>query len=121
VRVAVAPQGYRERGGTELSAIVAGYDASPESELALESAWELARATGAPLKIVSVAQPPPIIYGKSGGASGGWNALKETIAEETRARLERAQASVPDDIPADAEMITGDPAEALADAANAPG
>lgn len=119
--VAVAPQGYRESGTRELSAIVVGYDGSPESELALESACELTRATGAPLKLVSVAQPPPIIYGKSGGASGGWNALKETIEEGTRARLERAQASVPDDIPAGAELITGDPAEALADAGKAPG
>ena len=119
--VAVAPRGYGESGGTGLSAIVVGYDASPESELALESACDLARATGAPLKLASVAQPPPIIYGKSGAASGGWNALKEAIEDETRSSLERARTSVSGDISAQAEMITGDPTEALADAAKAPG
>ena len=42
--VAVAPSGYRDGAAEGVSAILVGYDGSPESKLALESACDLARA-----------------------------------------------------------------------------
>jgi nucleotide-binding universal stress UspA family protein len=119
--VAVAPSGYRDRAAEPMSAIILGYDGSPESKLALESAFELARAHDTPLRLVTVAEPPPIVVGKSGGAGGGWHALKESIEEEARAQLEAARSSAPDDVAVEATLVSGEPVAALADAAKEPG
>lgn len=119
--VAVAPRGYRDRAAEPVSAILVGFDGSPESKLALDSAYDLSRASGAPLRLVTVAGPPPIVVGKSGGASGGWQALKEALEVEARAQLETARAAAPDDITVEAKLVTGEPVQALADEASAPG
>ena len=119
--VAVAPRGYRDRAAEPVSAIVVGYDGSPDSKLALESACGLARAHDVPLRLVTVAEPPPQIYGKGGRASGGWHALKESIEEEARAQLEAARSTTPADVTVEAALVSGEPVAALADAAKAPG
>jgi nucleotide-binding universal stress UspA family protein len=118
--VAVAPSGYR-RTAQPVSAIVVGYDGSPESKAALESAYELARATSAPVRPVIAAAPPTPVYGKGGGTSGGWSALKEAIETESRAEVETAAASAPDDVTVEPKVVSADPVEALADEARAPG
>lgn len=119
--VALAPSGYRNRAAEPVSAVLIGYDSSPESKLALESAYDLARAHDAPLRLITVAEPPPMVFGKSGGASGGWHALKEGLEDEARAQLEAARSSAPDDVAVEATLVTGEPVAALADAAKAPG
>jgi len=119
--VAIAPRGYADQPDRGVSAVVVGYDASPESRLALEAAHEIARASAAPLKLVSVAEVPTIVVGKSGGANYGWAALKEAVEEQVRAQLEEARAAVPDDVNVEAKLVSGNAAEALADAAKAPG
>jgi nucleotide-binding universal stress UspA family protein len=68
--VAIAPRGYRERA--ELTTITVGFDGSEDAALALNDAVELGRATAAGLRIVAVAEPPPIVYGKGPGARAGW-------------------------------------------------
>ena len=119
--VAIAPRGYSDHAERGISSIVVGYDGSPESRLALEAAYELARARSAPLKLISVAEPPAIVIGKSGGANYGWEALKEAVEEQVRTRLEEAREAAPDDIKVEATLVSGHPAEALADVAKAPG
>jgi len=119
--VAVAPSGYRDGAAEPVSDILVGYDGSPESKLALEAAYDLARAYDAPVRLIAVADPPPIVVGRSGGATGGWHALKEELEAEARAQLEAARSSAPDDVTVEATLITGEPAAALADAAKAPG
>ena len=119
--VAIAPRGYADRPDHGVSAIVVGYDGSAESQLALDAGYELARASGAPVKLVAVAEPPAIVYGKSGGANYGWEALKETVEEQVRARLEDAANGFPDDIDVEPTLVSGEAVEALADAAKAPG
>jgi nucleotide-binding universal stress UspA family protein len=116
--VAIAPRGYREHAH-EISAITAGFDGSAESRLALMAASELAAATGAKLKLISVAEPPVIGTGKAG--TGGWHALKEAIEEQTRDQLAEARDSVPDGIEVEATLISGDPVEALISAAERSG
>jgi nucleotide-binding universal stress UspA family protein len=119
--VAIAPRGYADQSDRGISTIAVGYDGSPESQLALEGACELTRASGASLKLVSVAQPPDIVIGKSGGANYGWEALKETVEEQVGAQLEEARKALPDDINVEATVASGEPADALADVAKAPG
>jgi nucleotide-binding universal stress UspA family protein len=119
--VAVAPRGYRNRKHEQLSTIVLGYDGLPESELAIEPAIELARATGAVLEIVAVVEPPAIVVGKGGGANIGWRELRDAIEEEMGQRLEAARALIPDDVTVELKLIEGKPADVLAERAQTPG
>jgi nucleotide-binding universal stress UspA family protein len=118
---AVAPSGYRDRTAETLSTVVVGYDGSPESRLALESACDLARAAGARLLLVAAAEPPPVVYGKSGGMTGGWAALKEELERELREQLDAAKASLPADVSVETKVADDEPAPALANEARAPG
>lgn len=117
--VGIAPRGYRERAENGITAIAVGFDGSEESGEALATACRLASETGAKLKLVAVAVTPPIGTGK--GGAGSWHALVEAIQDETRERLAEARSSVPDDIDAEASLISGDPVDALKNVAEAPG
>jgi nucleotide-binding universal stress UspA family protein len=108
--VAIAPRGYREYAH-EINATAAGFDGSAESGLALMAASDLAAATGAKLKLISVAEPPVIGTGK--GGTGGWHALKDAIEGQTRDQLAEARETVPDGIDVEATLVSGDPVEAL--------
>jgi nucleotide-binding universal stress UspA family protein len=109
--VGIAPGGYRERGGEEIDHVAVGFDGSVEASQALTAAAALAAATGAALKLVSVAVPPPIGTGK--GGTGGRDALVEAIEEGMRERLAEARNAVPEGIDVESTLITGDPVEAL--------
>ena len=117
--VGIAPHGYRARSDEGIEHVAVGFNGSTESGEALLAAAQLAGATGATLKLISVAVPPPIGTGK--GGAGGWHALLEAIEEETREQLNEARGAVPEGIDVDAAVISGDPVEALASAGDAPG
>lgn len=119
--VGIAPSGYRDHAEHGIAAVAVGCDGSAESGLALEEAVELAHGTGAKLKLVSVAEPPPIVAGKGGGPNQGWHELKKAIGEEMRERLRDARETVPKDMDADAILVSGDPVEALTNVATEPG
>ena len=112
--VGLAPRGYAERTAA-LARVIVGYDGSEESALALEAASELARQLGTKLKVMAVAEPPPLGPGR--GGSAGWEVLEETVEQIMRERLDEAMERVPEGIEADAVLTRGDPAEALSDAA----
>lgn len=118
--VAIAPRGYSQ-AQPGISSIVVGYDGSPESQLALESACELARASDAPLKLVSVPEPPDVTLAATGGISYGWEALKDALEEQARQRLDEARTSIADDLQVEATLVSGAPADALAEAASGSG
>jgi nucleotide-binding universal stress UspA family protein len=115
--VAVAPHGYAGRVPGAIAEVAIGFDGSAEADIALAEAIELARVSGAPLKVISVAEPPPIIYGKSGGANEGWQALMEEIEKTTRERLDEALQSIPDDVRVSATLAKGKAASSLAEIA----
>jgi nucleotide-binding universal stress UspA family protein len=115
--VAIAPHGYAGRAPSGIAEITVGFDGSPEASRALTDALELASASGATVKLAVVAEPPPIIYGKGGGPNYSWHALKEDLREVMRERLDKAMASIPDDVRVEAELIEGHAEAALADMA----
>lgn len=88
--VAIAPRGYRDRAPGTLGPITVGFDGSEESGLALQDAIELAGASGVEIKLVAVAQLPPIVYGKGGGSGGGYQELEQAIEEHLRTELDEA-------------------------------
>lgn len=111
--VAIAPHGYAADADPRLEEIVVAYDGSPEAQMALEDAIALVRPSEALLKLVTVAESPVISYGKGGGSSQGWHALKERVEEMMRERLERATASIPDDVRLESVLVNDEPATAL--------
>jgi nucleotide-binding universal stress UspA family protein len=117
--VGIAPRGYRERSGEGIDHVAVGIDGSAEAGHALMAASALAAATGATLKLVSVAVPPPIGTGK--GGAGSWHALVEAIEERTREELAEARNAVPEGIDVEGSLISGEPVEALRSAGEAPG
>ena len=119
--VAIAPRGYAEQPEPCVATIVVGYDGSPESRLALEEACQLARASGASLKLVTGAEPPTVSLAATGGASYAWAELEKTAKEKAQRLLDEGGASVADDIPVDATLVQAPAADALAEAASAPG
>ena len=116
--VAVAPRGYQDRSAVGITAIVVGFDGSAESGLAVMTGWELARRTGARLKLVSVAVPP---IGAAMRAELDPRRLPEAIGAQLRTSLAEARRTVPEDIEVEATLITGDAAAALKDMAGRPG
>jgi nucleotide-binding universal stress UspA family protein len=116
--VALAPRGYRDHAPRELGALTVGVDGSDESGLALRAAISLAEASGAGLRLVAVAVPPPVLRGGRGAGRGpGYEALKDAIEDQMREQLSAAAASIPDEVSATATLVSGDPAERLVEAA----
>ena len=117
--VGVAPRGYRERAGKDITAIAVGFDGSSESGLALTTAIELASRTEAKLKLVSVVEVP--VVSPAMGGTGGWHALKDVIEQQMREQLTEARNTVPDGIEVEATLIGGHPADTLVNVASTPG
>jgi nucleotide-binding universal stress UspA family protein len=115
--IAIAPQGYADRAPSQIKELAVGFDGSPESAMALQDAFDLARASGAKVRLVTVAEPPPIVYGKSGGPDYSWHALKEDLKAVMRERLDAALASAPDDLQVEGSLLEGHAETALPDAA----
>jgi len=112
--VAIAPAGYAEREPAPLAAIGVAFDDSDESRVALEGAADLARRTGATLRIITAHQP---LVAAALAAPGtiSLEPLDEQLREERRAALDAAVAGVGDGVRAEGELHTGDAAVILAE------
>jgi nucleotide-binding universal stress UspA family protein len=115
--VAIAPHGYAGQAPAAIREVTVGFDGSPEARAALTDAVDLARSSGAPVRIVTVAEPPPIVYGKSGGPDYSWHALKDDLKELMRGRLDEAVASMPEDVRVEATLAEGKADAVLAEIA----
>lgn len=115
--VAIAPVGFGDSAPASIAEVTLGYDGSAESDLALTEAIDLARAAEAPLQIVTVVEPPPVVYGKGAGATQVPRELMETIVRTMRQRLDEAVGKVPQDLTVEPTLLEGDPAEQLAETA----
>ncbi len=118
--VAIAPHGYADSAPNGIAEVTVGYDGSDEARIALAEAIELARASGAPVKVVAVAQPGPILYGKGGGGAGRAE-LNKAIHEIMRERLDEALSSTPENVQLEGTLVDGPPAESLAQIAREDG
>jgi nucleotide-binding universal stress UspA family protein len=116
--VAVAPRGYADTAPNGITQVTVGFDGSPEAGMAVADAVDLAKAADAPLKVITVAEPPPIVYGKGGGVNYSWQALTEDIKSIMRERLEEAVASLPDDVRVEPVLLVGKVSAMLAELAD---
>jgi nucleotide-binding universal stress UspA family protein len=112
--VAVAPRGFAGAGVARVGEVTVGFEGSSESVAALHEAADLARGAGTSLKVVTAAEPPPVVYGKGGAADQGWQELKGEVEKIMRTRMDEAIADLPDEPHAEGVLVTGDPADELA-------
>jgi nucleotide-binding universal stress UspA family protein len=107
--VAIAPRGYAD-GAQRLGVVACAFDASPESQLALEWAARLARAGGSRLLVISVHTPLTF-----GAISAGGAFSIESVNQTLRRDLERDQRDAVASCGAEVEGVLrdGDAAEAL--------
>jgi nucleotide-binding universal stress UspA family protein len=110
--VAIVPDGYRT-SAHELRRVGVAYDGSPEARAALRAGTQVARATGAELRVIRVVDTlSRTVPALMGGAS--FVLLSEDNEMELRAELDDAMSRLPGDASAEAVFPTGDPAHELA-------
>jgi nucleotide-binding universal stress UspA family protein len=107
--VVVAPKHYAVERHDALRTIAVGYDGTPESELALRRAEELARPDNAMLKVLTVVAPPVVISGMTGYTP-------VPPPPEPDGILNKALESVDPKLGAQGQRLDGAPASALAKA-----
>ena len=103
--VAVAPRGYARRDDTQLRSIGVGFDDTPESWNAIQRAAALGVAAGARLRVIHALHPviaPPMAPEESERLT------RELRASRERA-LNRAAASVSQDLHVETTLLVGDP------------
>ena len=110
--VAVAPAGYAERPEQRLETIGVAYDGRPESDVALESAIDLARSAGARVHLVTLAYPPDRPFRGEGPAPVDVPAMLESVAEKMQPVQDAAAARIPDDVEHSGQVFA-DPQVAL--------
>ncbi len=111
--LAIARRGLAE-SDPQLHTIGVGYDAAPESELALEVAAGLARRSGAELKLLTVVDDRlPMLSARQwmtlteADLKSMWESHREQAAQEARKAVEEYH------VTATIEAVRGDPAECL--------
>ena len=109
--VAVAPKGYATDRHSPSFRIAAAWDGTPESELALDAATELARLARSELHVWHVVDPA--LYAVP-AYPGVLMPSEATVTEAAEKLLAAATERLPDDVNATAEVLTGSPAEVLA-------
>jgi nucleotide-binding universal stress UspA family protein len=109
--IAVAPSGYRD-AQRELRTIGVGIDGSPESQLALEAAVELAQARGATLRPIAVVDA-------SASSAWGYPELQNAVREHLGRLLVDTSTHVPDGLAVESRLVEGAPGLSLAREAEA--
>jgi nucleotide-binding universal stress UspA family protein len=114
--VAVAPKGYAHEATTEPGIIGCGFDGTPASERALETAHRIAAATGARLRAIRVFAP--LAYGPppSKGVPMGGLSYNDQLRDRASEELEEAVVKLEGEPRGERFFAVGNAAEILAEA-----
>jgi nucleotide-binding universal stress UspA family protein len=110
--IAIAPRGYADDPPARLTRIGVAFDGSDESHQALSAARQLARSSGAKLRVISVLERltfGTVATGRTGGAS-----INERMRAEQREALAEVAAGQPDE-EMEPRLLEGSPGDALAE------
>jgi nucleotide-binding universal stress UspA family protein len=114
--VAVAPRGYAERPHNILLRIAVAINDSDESDAALASAVALAQKLSCSLAVFTVAEP--VQYGFAVPFTVvDTRVLTDATRQRAERTLDQALERVPADLPVEHRLLTGDPADLIANAA----
>lgn len=109
--IAVAPAGWR---GDRLRTIGVGFDGSGEARAALASAFVLARASGAGLRVVTAFERPHPANPAYAVTVHGYTEIMRDLREGHEHRLSEAVGGVPEGCECDWEVVDGRAADVLA-------
>lgn len=104
----VAPRGYAEQGHGPFARIAVAFDGTPEAEAALHRAREMAEASRAVVRILTVVAPPVALPGGIGYAPIDLPEPDKVIRDGIEA--------IGDAVPVEGRQLDGVPAQALAEA-----
>jgi nucleotide-binding universal stress UspA family protein len=104
----IAPHGYADLGHGPFAAIAVAFDGTPEAKAALARARELAEASRAVLRILTVVVPPVALP-----AAVGYTPVNPSDPEKT---IEEGHAAAGTAVPVDSRRLDGAPAATLAKA-----
>jgi len=114
--VAVAPRGYAEDGASGLDRIGVAVDGSSESWRALSAAAYLAERSGKSLHVLSVMGEPHYVLGGLLSPFGP-EEYREFKEQEWGRVYQSGVDRLPDDVVTEPQLLHGEPAEALTEAA----
>jgi nucleotide-binding universal stress UspA family protein len=104
----IVPKGYRT-SPHDFRTIGVAYNGSPEANVALGTAVEVARATGAKLRVIRVLDV--VAYGTPAMMGGPSQiVLQDDMTEKARKQLEETVSQLPSDVDAQPVFLTGEPA-----------
>lgn len=103
--------------------ILVASDGSDHAAEALEQAIDLARATNGRLTLLTVVPEPSSWIMAGGGVPPpiDIDQLQANIEQGARHELEKASQAVPDDVPSEDRLITGNPGRAIVEQAKSGG
>jgi nucleotide-binding universal stress UspA family protein len=110
--VAIVPRDHRETSGFRRVGVA--FNGSPEAEVALRAAVEIARATGAALRVIRVLDPVADTMPKRLGGEG-YLLPREDLERKLRRELDDTVGGLPATLGAEAILLTGDAGHALAE------
>lgn len=112
--VSVAPRGYADRANADFRLVLAGFDNSPESQVALSEASAIAWAAGAQLRVVAVVESPaPSLASVHGKVS--WDEMAGRLHREMQGLVAAAIESLPEPRAAEPRVVSGEAVQELLD------
>jgi nucleotide-binding universal stress UspA family protein len=111
--VAVAPKGFADRDHDAVRTILVGYDGGAEAKVALAASLAAARVLSATVRVLEVLAPTSA-SALAVQAGAAFVIAPEQIERDVRESFEADIAALPDDVPIEAEFVTGLPVEELA-------
>jgi nucleotide-binding universal stress UspA family protein len=104
--VAIAPRGHALQEPRRVGVIAIAFDGSPEAQLALRAAHELARRAGAALRVLMVIEPPAVIPGHFVPLPG----LEPLITIERAEAMQRQEQAAQNELDSALTALGGGPA-----------
>ena len=112
VAVAVAPNGYADREKAR-EVVGVGFDDSPESRVAVEWAADIARRSGASLRLLAVHTLLPF-GGLAAGGDWGTMAVNEVLGSELQSAMETLVKDFESDLTVESRLLRGGAPSVLA-------
>ena len=109
--VAIAPRGYAEHPAESLRRIGVAFDGSDESRRAMEAAEDLARSSGAEVRVITIFER--VAFGAAATLHTGGVSFNELKRRELRGALDELLAGQPKDLSVEGRFLEGTAGDVL--------
>jgi nucleotide-binding universal stress UspA family protein len=111
--VAIAPRGYAEHPAASLRTIGVAFDGSEESRHAMDAGRDLARLSGADVRVITVFEHSP--FGATATLRTGGASINELMRRDLHGALDELLAGAPADLAVEGRFLEGPPGKVLAE------